>query len=118
MLKIDLNEQFIVYAIYNGCGKWYISDKEVWYLDYQKRIEAYKKIGYEIKEEYIDERGLYYDFDEITPGPMFKTNEEMVDYIKHIDERFDKQEIVNFKNRFMCCCDGYSSERILALIED
>ena len=56
MLKIDLNEQFIVYAIYNGCGKWYISDKEVWYLDYQKRIEAYKKIGYEIKEEYIDER--------------------------------------------------------------
>ena len=69
-------------------------------------------------EEYIDERGLYYDFDEITPGPMFKTNEEMVDYIKHIDERFDKQEIVNFKNRFMCCCDGYSSERILALIED
>ena len=45
MLKIDLNEQFIVYAIYNGCGKWYISDKEVWYLDYQKRIESYKKNG-------------------------------------------------------------------------
>lgn len=43
MFKIDLNEQFIIYAIYKGCGKWYISDKEVWYLDYQKRIEAYQK---------------------------------------------------------------------------
>ena len=56
MFEIDLNEQFIIYAIYNGEGKWYISDKEIWYLDYKKRIEAYKKIGYEIKEEYIDEK--------------------------------------------------------------
>lgn len=56
MCVIDLNEQFIVYAIYNGEGKWYISDKEIWYLDYKKRVEAYRKIGCEIKEEYIDER--------------------------------------------------------------
>ena len=69
-------------------------------------------------EDYIDERGLYYDFDEITPGPLCRTNEEMLDYIKHIDERFDKQEVTDFKNKFMCCCDGHSSERILALVED
>ena len=56
MVEMDLNEQFIVYVIYKGCGKWYISDKEIWYLDYQKRIEEYRKIGCEIKEEYIDER--------------------------------------------------------------
>lgn len=56
MYEIDLNEQFIIYAIYEECGKWYISDKEIWYLDYKKRIEAYRNIGYEIKEEYIDER--------------------------------------------------------------
>lgn len=36
MIGIDLNEQFITYVIYKGCGKWYISDKEIWYLDYQK----------------------------------------------------------------------------------
>ena len=58
MCVIDLNEQFIVYAIYNGEGKWYISDKEIWYLDYKKRVEAYRKIGCEIKEEYIDEVNL------------------------------------------------------------
>lgn len=56
MCVIDLNEQFIIYAIYNGEGKWYISDKEIWYLDYKKRVETYRKIGCEIKEEYIDER--------------------------------------------------------------
>lgn len=68
-------------------------------------------------EEYIDERGLYYDFDEITPGPMFRENDEIIDYIKHIDERFNKQEVIDFKNKFMCCCDGHSSERILELIK-
>lgn len=68
-------------------------------------------------EDYIDERGLYYDFDEITPGPLCRTNEEMIDYIKNVDERFDKQEVIDFKNRFMCCCDGHSSERILNLIK-
>lgn len=68
-------------------------------------------------DEYIDDRGLYYDFDEITPGPMFKENEEMIDYIQNIDERFDKQEVIDFKNKFMCCCDGRSSERILQLIK-
>jgi CDP-ribitol ribitolphosphotransferase len=68
-------------------------------------------------EEYIDERGLYYKFDEITPGPMFKTNEEIIEYIQNIDERFDKEEVVAFKNKFMCCCDGHSSERIAALIK-
>lgn len=68
-------------------------------------------------EEYIDSRGLYYDFDEITPGPLCRTNEEMVDYIEHIDERFDKQEVIDFKNKFMCSCDGHSTERILELIK-
>ena len=68
-------------------------------------------------EDYIDNRGLYYDFDEITPGPLCRTNEEMIDYIKHIDERFDKKEVIDFKEKFMCCCDGHSSERIFALIK-
>lgn len=69
-------------------------------------------------EDYIDERGLYYNFDEITPGPLCRTNEEMLDYIKHIEECFDKQEVIDFKNKFMCCCDGHSSERIFALVEN
>lgn len=56
MREIDLNEQFIVYVIFNGSGKWYISDKDIWYLDYNKWIDAYRKVGYEINREYLDER--------------------------------------------------------------
>jgi CDP-ribitol ribitolphosphotransferase len=64
-------------------------------------------------EEYIDDRGLYYDFNEVTPGPLCKTNDEMIDYIKNLDVRFDKQEILDFKQKFMCSCDGHATERIL-----
>lgn len=69
-------------------------------------------------EDYIDERGLYYNLDEITPGPLFKTNEEIIEYIRHIDEKYDKQVVIDFKNKFMCNCDGHSSERIAALISN
>lgn len=67
-------------------------------------------------DEYIDERGLYYNFEEITPGPMFENNEDIIDYIQHIDERFNKEEVIQFKEKFMCCCDGHSTERIVKLI--
>lgn len=69
-------------------------------------------------EDYIDNRGLYYDFDEITPGPICKTNDEMIDYIRNIEEKFDKQEVVDFKQKFMCSCDGHSTERILQFAEE
>ena len=56
MRKIDVNEEIIVFVIYNGRKEWYISDKEIWFLDKQKRINIYRNLGYEVKEEYIDER--------------------------------------------------------------
>lgn len=56
MRVIDLREQFVVYVIYSGEGKWYVSDKEIWFLDYKKRVEVFRKAGYEIKDEYIDEK--------------------------------------------------------------
>ena len=68
-------------------------------------------------EEYIDERGLYYNYNEITPGPVCKTTEEIVSYISNIDSSFDKQQIINFKNKHVNACDGHSTERTMALIE-
>ena len=67
-------------------------------------------------DEYIDNRGLYYDFNEITPGPLCRTNEEMIRYIKDLKQGFDKTVITNFKNRFMCSCDGHACERLLELL--
>lgn len=68
-------------------------------------------------EDYIDDRGLYYNFDEITPGPICRTNEDMIDYIENIDVKFDKQEVVDFKTKFMRSCDGHATERIIQFAE-
>lgn len=68
-------------------------------------------------EDYIDERGLYYDYDEITPGPVCKTNEEMIEYIKNIDENFDKNKIHQFKQKHVGACDGHAVDRTIELIE-
>lgn len=69
-------------------------------------------------EEYLDVRGMYYDYEEITPGPVCKTTKEMIDYILHIDERFNKQEVIDFKNKYVEACDGHATARTIALIED
>lgn len=68
------------------------------------------------KAEYDDWRGFYYDYDEMTPGPICTENEEMLDYIQHLDTRFDCQQVINFKYKFMRSCDGHATERILDLV--
>ncbi len=64
-------------------------------------------------DEFFDWRGFYYDYDELTPGPIVKTNEEIIDYISNIDKLFNKQEVIDFKNKFMSSCDGHATERII-----
>ncbi len=67
-------------------------------------------------DDYFDWRGFYYDYYELAPGPILSTNLEMIDYIKHIDERFDKQKVIDFKNKFMSSCDGKVTERLIDLV--
>ncbi|WP_022762303.1 CDP-glycerol glycerophosphotransferase family protein [Butyrivibrio sp. AD3002] len=62
---------------------------------------------------YFDWRGFYYNYDELTPGPICYTNSEMVDYIEHIDERFDREKVHAFREKFMSACDGHATERIM-----
>ena len=65
------------------------------------------------KADYDDWRGFYYDYETLTPGPVFTTTEEIIDYIEHIEDRFDKKEVVDFKNTFMANCDGHATDRII-----
>ncbi|MBL1230389.1 hypothetical protein IW492_14235 [Enterococcus sp. BWB1-3] len=51
----DYTENIIVAVVLEGNLLWYVSDKEIWFLDYQKRIEAFKNKGYSINIDYIDE---------------------------------------------------------------
>lgn len=64
-------------------------------------------------DEYFDWRGFYYNYDELTPGPIFKENEPMIDYIRNIEERFDKKQVTDFRQKFMSACDGHATERIM-----
>ena len=66
-------------------------------------------------ESYNDWRGFYYDYDELTPGPVFMTDEEIIDYIKNIDQRFDRERVSEFKDKFMSSCDGNATNRIIDL---
>lgn len=68
-------------------------------------------------EEYMDERGMYYSYEELAEcGPVFKDNDSMVDYIAHIDERFDKSRVEQFREKFMSACDGHAMERVMKYV--
>ena len=69
-------------------------------------------------DEYFDWRGFYYDYYELAPGLIAKTNSEIIDYIENIDTRFDKKSIQDFKYKFMRSCDGHSTQRILEYVFD
>lgn len=46
-------------------------------------------------DNYYDWRGFYYDYKDFVPGPIHTTTEEMIEYIQHVDERFDKKRYRN-----------------------
>lgn len=63
-------------------------------------------------EDYDDWRGFYYDYDELTPGPIAKTTDEVISYLVHLEDRFNPTEVVAFRDRFMQSCDGNATKRI------
>lgn len=68
------------------------------------------------EEEYFDWRGFYYNYEELTPGPIVKSTDEIVAYIKSVDTQFDKEQVCSFKKRFMSSCDGHATDRIVELV--
>lgn len=67
-------------------------------------------------DDYFDWRGFYYDYYELAPGPVVQTNDEIIAYIEHVAERFDRERVRKFRERFMASCDGHATERILELV--
>lgn len=64
-------------------------------------------------DEYFDWRGFYYDYYEMTPGPVVKTTDEIADFIDALPGSFDREKVISFRNKFMSSCDGHSTERII-----
>lgn len=69
-------------------------------------------------EDYQDARGVYYTCEELSAcGPVFRNNEDMVNYLQHLNERFDKSQVTAFRKKYMSACDGHATERIMEFIE-
>ena len=86
--------------------------------DYSSLVFEYSLFGrpmaffaYDL-DDYCDWRGFYYPYDELTPGPVFRDNESLIDWVKHVDERFDAQQVAAFRKKFMSACDGQATVRI------
>lgn len=63
-------------------------------------------------DEYNDWRGFYYDYDELTPGPILYDTDQLIEAIESVEKDFNDSEIKKFKERFMSACDGKATDRI------
>ena len=45
-------------------------------------------------------------------------SQDLLDSIKNIDTQFDKQRVIDFKEKFMGSCDGHATERIIELMKE
>lgn len=88
--------------------------------DYSSLIYEYSLMGrpmiffaYDL-EDYGDWRGFYYDYEELTPGPVVRTTKELLSVIE--EDRFDLERIRAFREKFMSACDGHATERLLTYI--
>ncbi len=71
-------------------------------------------------DEYISYRGIYYkNLEEIAPGPLLYTANELIDAIKNIKGIFEqyKAKIIEIRDFFNKFNDGNSSERLLRFLK-
>lgn len=65
-------------------------------------------------EEYIAQRDFYYNYYTFIPGPLVRTNDDLIEIIKK--DSFDMKKIESFVDYFYDHTDGRSSERVVELI--
>ena len=61
---------------------------------------------------------FYYDYDDLTPGPVFNTTAELADWASTARESYDYQELEDFRTKFMSSCDGHATERLIEAAQD
>lgn len=86
--------------------------------DYSSLVFEYALFGrpmaffaYDLSD-YDDWRGFYYDYDQMTPGPVVTSTDDLCHWINDIGTSFDATEVFAFRDRFMSACDGHATERI------
>ena len=122
VLPEHLKDTFIYDATHTLSIEELLCVSDICISDYSSLIYEYSLLSrpmlffaYDL-EDYFDWRGFYYNYEELTPGPVCRTNEEMTEYILHVDERFDPKQVEAFRERFMSACDGHATQRIMDLV--
>ena len=96
-----------------------ISDYSSLVFEYSLMDRPMIFFAYDI-EDYADWRGFYYDYDEMTPGPVYTATEDVAEYIKNLPESFDagdREAVRAFRQKFMSGCDGHATDRIKNFIK-
>jgi len=63
-------------------------------------------------DKYIKDRGFYFPYDEMVPGPYVFNQEELVEKIQTVSQWFDIEKTRKYRQEYMSACDGHSTERI------
>lgn len=75
-LQPDYMENIIVGVLLNDKFSWYVSDKDLWFLDYSKMIQSFEKKGFEIDVENIDDK---------RKGMIILDTENAAEFLKRIE---------------------------------
>jgi len=70
-------------------------------------------------DEYLKEIGLYYNLEDIAPGPIFFDVDNLIESIKNISQidKNYKEKRKNIRDRFNKYVDGKSTERLLDFLK-
>ena len=99
-----------------------LATADVCITDYSSIIFEYSLFGKPMAffspdlSDYDDWRGFYYNYDELTPGPIFTETDGLVEWLSGLSEGFDDSEVQAFRKKFMSACDGHSTDRIMERI--
>jgi len=70
-------------------------------------------------DEYLEEIGLYYNLEDIAPGPIFFDADTLIESIKNISQidKDYKEKRIRIRDRFNKHIDGKSTERLLDFLK-
>ena len=88
--------------------------------DYSSVIFEYALLGKPIAFFCYDllryDRDFYLKYPDDLPGDVFKTQEEITEYLRNPEKQVLTDKYTAFVKKYMSACDGHSCERIAALI--
>ncbi len=65
-------------------------------------------------EYYMQHRGTYYDYEGFVPGKIVRTCDELIHAVQTVDSWFNKQEIAEFKDKYLRFCNGQSTKNLVS----